>query len=198
LARRASSARTLSGNVVPATAGETLTRYFRLDPLKFDDGPDVLQAVERQGPLSEDVDLDPGAERAVVVLLSLPETDTRGLGFLDLEGNLRTTEPEVEVQRHDLTEPTGAAIAAGPYGSPLTFHRQLLFAGSDDPAFTLEDGLWQRVVGYQRPQGEVVHQDYRTGRGYTVRLGDGMFGEAPDRPSFYRVRYRTGPGKRDV
>src|SRR5690606_34186973 len=84
----------LSGNLVPATAGESRHAIFRLGPLEPGDSDDVLQAVERDGPLYAKADAallerrDPCLEteaeassRHPIYLLSLPDTDEEGLGF---------------------------------------------------------------------------------------------------------------------
>ena len=65
-----------------------------------------------------------------------------------------------------------------------------------DTHFTLDDGSWQRVVGYQKIGQEFVHQDYSMNNGMTVRFGDGEFGRIPDKGSVFKVRYRLGGTRR--
>ncbi|MQX37646.1 hypothetical protein [Roseospira navarrensis] len=187
----------LSGNLLPATAGETRRQSFRLGPLQENDGPDVRPAVERAGPLYSDADpslltrrdpCDEGdaedASRPPVYLLSLPDTDTRGLAFADLTGDLRATEPELIVTED------------GQPDDPWDVQRSLLLCGPDDQVVTLEDGTWRRILGIWTPDGELVHRDYATGAGYTVRFGDGLFGRLPVRDALFHVDYRLGAGRR--
>jgi predicted phage baseplate assembly protein len=70
----------------------------------------------------------------------------------------------------------------------------LLEATLDQKAFTLEDGTWRRVVLYRNGVEEIIHKDYASNEGYTLRFGDGMFGRQPARGTVFRVRYRLGPG----
>ncbi len=196
----------LSGNVVPATAGLRRTAFFRLGPLQAGDADlGILQAVERAGPLyatmapglaprfdpcaeddADDADDEP--PRPPIYLLSLPETDTAGLGFADPLADLRRTTPEISVA-------PVASVAAVP-ADPWTFRRSLLFDGSDDEVFTLEDGMWLRVVRHWRGGLPLDHRDYARGGGYTIRLGDGVFGRLPVQDSLMRVDYRLGFGAR--
>lgn len=128
------------------------------------------------------------ATRPPIYLLSLPQTDVTGLAFADPERDLRRSEPQLEV--HEV------ATVEGPPGLPWQFRRSLLVDGSDDRSFTLEDGTWRRVVGYPRGGGELVHRDYATSAGYTVRFGDGEFGRLPAVGTLFRVDYRLGAGTR--
>ena len=74
------------------------------------------------------------------------------------------------------------------------FRRTLIAEGSDDSVFTLEDGTWRRIVGRWLGGEEIVHRDYATGAGYTVRFGDGEFGRLPAQDSLFEVEYRLGSG----
>lgn len=187
----------LSGNLVPATAGETLTASFRLGPLQVADADDVLQAVEREGPLYSDADpsllerrdpcdegdVDPSS-RSPIYLLSLPGTEDNGLAFADPEDDLRATVPEIVVH------PDGES------DDPWSFARTLLGCPEDAEAYTLEDGSWRRVAGYWRGGEEYVHRDYASGAGFTVRFGDGEFARLPPADSLFHVNYRLGGGAR--
>jgi hypothetical protein len=188
----------LSGNIVPATAGESRTVRFRLGPLLASDPDNVIEAVEREGPLfsSARAGLQPrvnacddlpgeGLARPPIFLLSLPDTDRQGLAFLDDEDDLRRTKPELRVFEIDETSGTPAE---------WSFHRTLIGIGSDDSGFTIEDGTWRRIIGRWTGGSEVVHQDYATGAGYTVRFGDGEFGRLPRPDALFEVQYRLGAG----
>ncbi|MBI1356587.1 MAG: hypothetical protein GC160_19775 [Acidobacteria bacterium] len=187
----------LSGNLAPVTAGESRTVSFRLGPLQPGDADDVLSAVEREGPLYAEADAgllsrrDPcddgeaeAAERRPIYLLSLPDTDADGLAFADLNDDLRATVPEMIV------------YPDGEEDDPWDFQRTLLLSDPEAQVYTLEDGMWRRIVGYWRDGEEYVHRDYATGAGYTVRFGDGEFGRLPPRDSLFHVEYRLGSGTR--
>ncbi|MFL4470103.1 hypothetical protein ACERZ8_09570 [Tateyamaria armeniaca] len=183
----------ISGNVVPATSGETRRQSFRLGPLQDGDPNDLLPAVEREGPLYSDADpslvvssheTDGDAARPPIYLLSLPGTETDGLAFIDMLDDLRATQPEIH-----LTED-------GQPFQPWDFQRALLLCDSDDQVFTLEDGSWRRIVAYQSGAEQIVHRDYATGAGYTIRFGDGEFGRLPARDAVFHVDYRLGSGTR--
>lgn len=187
----------LSGNIVPATAGESRKARFRLGPPEQADGDDVIQAVEREGPLFSRADHlfprrnqceeieEESQTRPPVYLLSLPGTEESGLAFADTADDLRRTMPEVRVFEIDeLTHATDEWF----------FHRTLITEGGDDSVFTLEDGTWRRIVGRWLGGREIVHRDYASGAGYTVRFGDGEFGRLPTQGSLFEVQYRLGSG----
>ena len=168
----------ISLNVVPATAGRTRSVQFVCgEELALTDDVDV--AVERQGPLFSE-----STERPTLFLYGLPGTEEAGLGFLG--PSLRSTLPEVRV------------FEPGPDGpaNEWYFQRSLLGSNSTDEVFTLEDGVWRRIVAYQRAGQEVVHRDYATGRGFSLRFGDGVFGRIPGRGQRFQVDYRFGPAER--
>ncbi len=187
----------LSGNLVPATAGESRTASFRLGPLQTGDPDDVMPAVERDGALYAEADAgllsrrDPcddtqaaATERSPVYLLSLPGSDEDGIAFADPNGDPRATVPEIIV------------YPEGEEDDPWEFRRTLLLCDSDTQVYTLEDGMWRRIVSYWRDGEEYVHRDYATSTGYTVRFGDGEFGRLPPRDSLFHVEYRLGSGTR--
>jgi len=188
----------LSGNILPATAGQTRRQSFRLGPLQDGDPPEMLAAVEREGPLhsiagpgtlsrSDPCALEGDEEdvaRPPIYLLSLPGTDTGGLAFADPEDDLRATRPEIHVTQD------------GQPGDPWDFQRSLLLCNPDDQVFGLEDGTWRRIVQYQSGEESITHADYATGAGYTVRMPDGEFGRLPPRDAVFHVDYRLGTGRR--
>jgi hypothetical protein len=175
----------LNLNVVPATAGHTFGRGGDTDdpPAQFVIHPDtpgtVPSAVEREGALATQLDPSVVQARPTVYLSSLPGTDTGGLGFLG--PSLRETLPEIR-----LTDNTT--------GIEWQFTSSLLNATPDDAAFTLEDGMWRRIVGYQHDDQTFVQNDYATGTGYTIRFGDGVFGLSPQTNAQFSAVYRLNPG----
>jgi hypothetical protein len=172
---------TVHGNLVVATAGETFTDFFAIAdksavaPADFDR---VDIAVERQGALNE-VD----GTRAAILLKSLPQTETRGLGQL-------AAKPEVDLQE------------VQPSLSPTVPVRRwnwlpsLISAQGDDSNFTLDDGTWRSVISFDRPSGRYQHVDRASGAGMTIRFGDDEFGRTPADGTLFQLRYRTDVGIR--
>jgi len=188
----------LSGNIIPATAGQTQTQSYRLGPLQPGDPAEMLSAVEREGPLHSlsdpsaltrrdpctlDED-DSTATRPPIYLLSLPGTETQGLAFMDPESDLRASLPELRVTED------------GQPNDPWEFQRSLLLCGPNDQVVSIEDGTWAQIVHYQSGEERVTHADYASGEGYTVRFPDGEFGRLPPRDAVFHVQYRLGSGRR--
>ncbi|MCB9705524.1 MAG: baseplate J/gp47 family protein, partial [Myxococcales bacterium] len=118
---------------------------------------------------------------------SLAAAETAGLGFLG--DDLRSATPELRVAR--VVTPGDIEVL-----SAWEYRRTLLNSLSYEEHYTLEDGTWRRVVGYQRaPElGDFVHFDYASAAGFTVRFGDSEFGVTPSDGTTFRVDYRSGPG----
>lgn len=169
---------TVHGNLVPASAGRRNTEYFEVRGLT----PDMRQAIEREGPRSAVT-----GERSVTFLHSLLSTETGGLGRLG--DDLRQTTPELRV-----AQVTGTDLDLDL--NAWTWRRTLLSSTPLDEHYTLDDGTWRRVIGFQRPtiDKDFVHLDYASGEGTTLRFGDGEFGKVPADGLRFRVDYRTGPG----
>lgn len=165
----------ISLNLVPATAGETIEAEFVTSAVGSTPFG-TAQAVEREGPLRLH-----SSQRATVFLFGLERSSAEGLGFLgeDLRGSI----PEVRV----------ASLTAG--GELWTHRRSLVGASPDDEVFTLEDGQFAALRTFRTAGEELVHQDYVSGRGFSLRFGDGEFGRQPSAGTRFRVTYRTGPGR---
>jgi len=185
------------GNIVPATAGETFTEHFVIAAnASLPPSPEVPSAVEREGPRPDVTVGRPGAcgeaatKRSPIFFHSLKETETRGLGWV---GPLRDARPEVELEEVDATslEPDDPDLP-----ERWEYQTSLLVSFADSAEYTLDDGIRRRVIGFHRIGEEVVHRDYASGRGFSVRFGDGEFGKVPADGTVFRVRYRTGPGAR--
>jgi hypothetical protein len=172
------------GNLVFATAGQTVTEFFSIRTnanIPPAQAKTVDLAVERQGPLDEIA-----CRRSVTFLYSLQQTETQGLGW---RGELHDAKPEVELQEVE-------AANLQPLTTPQIWkwQRTLLDARGFEDAFTLDDGTWRRIIGFQRIGEVIEHVDYASGLGFTIRFGDGEFGRTPPNKTVFRVRYRTGPG----
>jgi hypothetical protein len=126
------------GNMIHATAGERRTALFQI----HGSDPAAIQAVEREGPRDSST-----GERSVTFLCSLPDAETAGLGWLG--DDLRNTRPEMSLD-HD-----------------YLWRRTLLDSTDLDAHYTLEDGTWRRVIGFQRAtlDQDHVHFDYASGEG---------------------------------
>jgi hypothetical protein len=174
------------GNLVVATAGETITEFFTIrtnTSIPSQLAGDVAQAIERQGPLD-----DVAGRRSVRFLYSLSKTETSGLGWL---GQLREASPEVELQEVRATD-------LEPLEPPQFWEWQnsLLDSPGFEDDFTLDHGTWRRIIGFQRIGEVIEHLDYASNSGFTIRFGDGEFGRIPEDGTLFQVRYRTGPGTR--
>lgn len=191
------------GNIVPATAGETITEFFVIsENEKLKSAPKVFYekdgvkeevkvytAVERQGPLDEFA-----YQRSIKFLHNLVETEARGLGWL---GEPQNDEPEIELQEIEVVQdPASKEVTLRTFSVPHIWQwtRTLLNARGFDDEFILEDGTWRRVIGFQRIGEVIEHQDYASGAGFAIRFGDGEFGRIPENSTVFKVRYRTGPG----
>lgn len=160
------------GNLLPTTAGVKHIQFFTIGPST--DEVHRPSAIEREGP-----------DGSVAYLFSLPGSDDKSLVWLG--DSPSASAPEIRV-----TE-----VATG---VEWIWRRALLgtnSAQSGDKVFTLDDGTWRRVVGYQRIGNEIVHQDYASGAGKTIRFGDGEFGEVPAAGAIFQVTYRLAGGARD-
>jgi hypothetical protein len=168
---------TVRGNLVPATAGRTVQQRFGIGPSSPAGLP---RAVERVGP-----------EGSIAYLFSLPDPDAEGLVWLG--GDPRDAQPEIR-----LATATFGGVSWTEH-DVWEWRRSLLGTNSSEPGdrhYTLDDGEWRRVVGYQRLGGEIVHRDYATGEGFTIRFGDGEFGQEPAPGTAFQVTYRLGHGRR--
>jgi len=169
------------GNAAPVTAGITQITDFSIGPST----QDVPVAIERAG-----------ADRSIAFMHTLP--DDRGTGVVRLGPAPRVAAPEVDVV--ELSLPSGTLGPRWEWRPTLIGSNS---SESQDAHYTLDDGTWDRMVGYQRLGGEVVHHDYLAGIGATIRFGDGEFGRMPARGNarpgedrFFRARYRLGNGRR--
>jgi hypothetical protein len=177
---------TVRGNIVPATAGVTKKALFSIgEVLDTPVVPEaelgrVHRAVERIGPNDK-----------VTYLFTLP--DPEGLELVWLGDDPGTARPEIHLEEVDFD-----GIQWNPVGSPWDWRRSLLGVSSSQPRdhhFTLDDGTWARVAGYQRRGTEFVHKDYAAGNGLTIRFGDDEFGLIPDKGKIFRVKCRLGNGR---
>lgn len=193
------------GNLVPVTAGKKEEAYFVIgrDPddlgLPEEATGNLIRAVEREGP-----------NGSVAYLLSLPNlvfsesepsqsatrhSDSRQLVWLGDQASPSSARPEVQIEEVQYIGATWVTVS----GRPWDWKRSLLGSPSSlsySRDFTLDDGMWKRVVGYQRIGKEIEHSDYASGAGNTIRFGDGEFGLVPAEGTVFKVTYRLGNGRR--
>jgi len=180
-------------NLLPATAGRTWSYYFItgaslpeldapgsavLETKAFLENREIVQAIERTG-----------ANKSTAYLSSLAVTEQQPLVWLGKSS--ATAAPEVRVTPFHFNGVNWVPDL------PWTWKPSLVGVNSSEPEsedFTLDDGIWRRVVRYQRNGEEIIHRDYATGTGTTIRFGDGEFGLTPAEKSVFLAHYRTGGG----
>ncbi|MFW6174517.1 MAG: hypothetical protein ACOC5K_01935, partial [Chloroflexota bacterium] len=185
-------------NLAPITAGRTLTRRFTIGD--SDSPGDRPAALERQGRNINDASASCAcdedscgceqAARSITFLFSLPETDSDRLVWLG--ASPEEAEPEIRLAR---VEDSGGGVWTE--AQPWQQREAFIGTNSSQPLdfhYVLEDGTWARVAGYQRTGGEVVHCDYASGEGKTIRFGDGEFGRMPQSGDIFQATYRVGNG----
>jgi hypothetical protein len=190
------------GNLVPASSGKTHDAFFvtgdpsgQISPeaweaLRILNGRQEAQrAVARQGRDTE----KPGREEMLTYLFTLPGSDQEPLVWQGADP--RDARPEIELQE--------MVFESGQWrpkpDTEWQWRRALVGVNSSQPEdahYTLDDGSWRRVVGYQRNGEEFVHQDYAANAGVTIRFGDGEFGSVPGAGTVFRVAYRLGGTRR--
>ncbi|MEB3260922.1 MAG: hypothetical protein VKP63_09885, partial [Cyanobacteriota bacterium] len=192
----------LRGNLLPATSGRTREQRFRIGAPDgpSDPEPDLPQAVERVGigsPLCDDASRDDapgggapggGAQEPspVKLLFSLPDSDTTPLVWLaDPSADGTRWRPEVQLIQD--------GVGAWQWLEALVGERT---AGPTEPAFSLEDGVFRRVVAFEQAGRLTELVDYASGEGSTIRFGDGVFGLQPPEHAKFTVRWRLGNGSR--
>ncbi len=172
----------LLGNIVPAIAGASVSEIFRIGPPGASEpvvASDLPRALEREGVY----DTDNGGRR-LVLRWGLRASEAAGLGWLD------PLTPDLVLRE---IEPGGSGFVPVAGADHWTYLPSLIDAQPDDPAFTLEEGVWREIIRFERTGVTISHEDYATGAGFTLRFGDGAFGRSPPDGTFFEVIYRTGP-----
>jgi hypothetical protein len=182
----------IRGNILPATAGKTVSKYFSAGalPAKYPakiDGNDIFRAVEREGP-----------NTSIIYLLSLEETENNRLAFLEKDfggENPRGARAEVKLKEIEYKNNAWHEKTTVKWQWTRSFFgdefAQRSSSQSTDPHFTLDDGIYKKVVTYNHEGKEIIHTDLASGNGYTVRFGDGEFGLQPKEGAVFKVSYRV-------
>jgi hypothetical protein len=192
-------------NLVPVSAGRTVMNRFTIGENTAAEGLGVTtKAVEREGSnstitylfslvnpeLREDEQAKVEA-REYITKLEAPE----GQYLTWLEAATKEISPELYLEEiiHN-----GTNWASKLNGQDWEWRRSLLGVASSLPSqahYTLENGTWDRVVGYWRSGQEVVHVDYASNDGYSIRFGDDEFGMIPPEKTVFQITYRLGNGR---
>lgn len=186
------------GNIVPATAGETLESYFEIEPnpqaLVLPSPPPAHLPVRNT---CYNQNFSSYAIERSSLLFTLPGSEERDVVY---QGpNIDAVAPEVRLME--------GTFLAGAWVTASEWEWKRAFLGVDSSAptdqhFMLDDGAWRRVAGYRRVDEtntvqEFVHFDYADGRGAAIQFGNGEFGETPVRGSNFRAVYRLAHGRGD-
>jgi hypothetical protein len=167
------------GNLLPATSGRTGP------PLRFRVGPKLTAAdpdatvIERVG-VNSALAYSAGDDGHVKFLFPLPDSEATPLTWLEYQGGMA---PEVRLEREG--------------DGPWDWLPSLVGEDSAKPTskvYTLEDGVYRRVAGYERFGKLTELVDYASSEGKTLRFGDGEFGLAPTDGSKFKLLYRLGNG----
>jgi hypothetical protein len=163
------------GNMVPITAGKREKRKFVIGK----DHATIERAVEREA-----------HDGTVVYLFSFPDSNIKPLAWAV------NPEDEAVPQVHLAEMLSDDSEVEKPEGDWIC-RRSLVGTKSSDPDdrhYTLDDGMWKEVVDYQRVGKKIIHKDYTSGGGTTIRFGDGEFGRIPSPGAIFQVTYRLGGG----
>lgn len=172
------------GNIVPATAGATRTFTFGVGNVISSIAPETRAIVRR------------GANGKPVYRVSLPDSADFTLSRLydDENGMLRAEirlfrAQEIVTMAGGVEERLWEIDAADEW----EWRSSLIGTASSTPFdshFTLDDGVWDRLVGYPTPGNEYVFRDYKASAGFTMRFGDGEFGRTPPSGAVFTAVYR--------
>ncbi len=190
----------LRANLLPATSGRTVVERFCIGPEPLVDPTDpepdpalkrrLPPAVERIGTNSTlcypVAGSDADEASRVKFLYSLPGSEVTPLTWLPVSTDAGPQmRPEVKLERDGDGDWSWLPSLVGEETAAPTAK-----------AFTLEDGVYRRVAGFERLGRLQTLVDYASGEGSTLRFGDGQFGLAPTEGSFFTLRYRLGNGSR--
>jgi hypothetical protein len=192
-------------NIIPATAGITRTSYFitggnyetdfsaaqRTALYEMNNFSEPEYALERRGRIIELTDST--AIDSLIYLYTLPGSDQQ----LIVRTGHDPFNAKPEIRLEEMKFEGGTWISNGVLWEYTPSFVGIDSADPGDRCFSLEDGAWKRVVGYQRPGQEIIHRDYATNNGITIRFGDKEFGLTPPDNTVFRVTYRLGNGKWD-
>lgn len=200
----------IGANLVPVIAGTLERTLLRCGATRSDDPSWTVATVERAGPLRYPLDEDPThagpwarleaadreedglelePEAPVVHRHTLAQTTTGGLAHSGPESTPEVWVCEVApltVLPSLPTRLTPAELEPDPWKHASS----LLEALPDEPAFTVEDGSWRPIITFHEDARPWTHVDYASGRGKTLRFGDGRAGRRPPEDALFYVAHR--------
>lgn len=181
------------GNMLPATSGKTFRQYFITGASLADltpaeqaqlladadsDKATIMQAVEREG-----------INESVTYLCTLHQSEE--INIVCVGKDTGHSEPEIYLDELKFSTPNWIVKKHWNWQPSLVGSNS---SESGDTDYTLDDGSWRRVTAYWRKGREIVHNDYASGNGTTIRFGNGEFGLIPSEKSVFKVHYRLGGG----
>ena len=190
-------------NIVTVIAGEEVIERFRvganstavtrhpgLTTTELGQLLALPRTVEREGPYEED-----RGGRGRMLRFGLRGSEERGLGWFKPANARGLSNIAVRAPILELGEVLPPLYGPDPGGATWTFTRDIATADLDSTEFTLEEGMWRKVVTYQTPtSGDIEFHDYAGDEGWTIRFGDGAFGRPPEDGTVLEARYFTAPG----
>ncbi len=187
-------------NIVPITAGLTQTAYCiikkELSSLSSDQLAGFEKNIAGETIAGETVNRI-GHDGSATYLFTLPGSNALPLVYLgDDPHQFNSPEIILEEVAFDAGTKTWKPTLVD---SDWQYRPALVGIHPSNPSerhFTLDDGTWQGVAGYQRIGKEIIHSDYAMQSGVTIRFGDNEFGMVPEAGSVFRVRYRLGGTRR--
>ncbi|WP_425097920.1 hypothetical protein [Tropicibacter sp. S64] len=171
---------TVHGNLLPVSPGETQDGWCLAG--RAEDAPvgladdlmaALLTSIERQG-----------GEGEVIHRLFIPGSDEAGLVWRNGVPDVALIQQQVVggVPNDDLDWQWRASLVGAVSSLP------------ESRDFTLEEGRWDTIRTFRRPEGDVIHRDYASPFGHTIRFGNGEFGVQPPRGTLFRMVWRLGGG----
>ncbi|MEG4318624.1 MULTISPECIES: baseplate J/gp47 family protein [unclassified Microcoleus] len=173
------------GNLVPATQGRRYTETFAIpkDP-ETHTNTAIPQAIAREGRYANAAQNSHPSHPA-----RPPARIPQYLYTLRVAplAWLASDEPDLPPLPEILLQPQAS-------GNPWQWRRKLLDAEQFESAFTLDPAKYSRIARIKDGSSFQEHLDYDGDEGDTIRFGDGIFGEIPDRETVFQVTYRVGGG----
>ncbi len=186
-------------NIVEVTAGEEiiecfrtgsdaslLARYPALTAIEARDMLALPRAIEREGPFEPD-----NASHARFLRQGLLASEDRGLGWegaRDPIGIGTASEQQPMLRLIEVRAPDFVPLVEWP------FARDMIATDQNSVRFTVEEGLWRTVVRHQSLDGDFAFGDYAGNDGWSIRFGDGDFGDPPPDGAVFEARYFTAEG----
>ena len=161
----------LAGNLVPATQGRRYTETFAIGVAPAN-SPNMPVALVRNGANSTP---DAPVPMYIYSLAGSP------LAWIAQDDPTQAPLPEIVLSN----------VASDGTTQPWIWRRTLLDAAEFEDSFTVDPAQYTRTA--LNSDGSSMY-DYSGDSGYSIRFGDGIFGEMPDVGSVFRVTYRVGGG----